>query len=82
MVQGNFKKVHYDFGNGKELVEEYNMDTNVVTRRAWRVKTEMGGEGHWDIELGDPEFNINKDQSSLIKEDCNQVYPYVVNYLI
>ncbi|XP_044259236.1 protein DPCD [Tribolium madens] len=74
MVQNNLKKVHYDFGSGKEMVEEYNMDTNVVTRRAWKVKGEMGGEGEWDIELGDPEVNLNKEQNLLIRENSSQPF--------
>ncbi|KAJ3665332.1 hypothetical protein Zmor_000832 [Zophobas morio] len=72
MVQNNLKKVHYDFGNGREMVEEYNTDTNVVTRRAWKLKNGMDAEGEWDIELGDPEVNFNKEQLLFIKESSTQ----------
>lgn len=74
MVQHNLKKVHYALADGREMVEEYNMDTNVVTRRAWKVQNKMGGEGDWNIELGDAEPNFNKDSEQiLIKEDSSQV---------
>jgi hypothetical protein len=72
MVENNLKKVHYELGNGREMVEEYNMDTNVVTRRAWRIKNEMGGEDKWDVEIGDPEVHFNGEQQLLIKEDASQ----------
>lgn len=72
MIQGNLKKVHYDIGEGKELVEEYNMDTGVLTRRAWKVKDNFGGEGRWEIEIGDPEPTLMSGDA-LIKENSSQV---------
>ncbi|KAJ8957934.1 hypothetical protein NQ318_001931 [Aromia moschata] len=62
IVDGKLKKVHYSFGDGREMVEEYNTDTNVVTRRAWRVNKELKGEDKWDIELGDPEPVYDKEK--------------------
>lgn len=72
MLQDNLKKVHFDFENGREMVEEYNLDTNVVTRRAWKVKGQMGGAGEWEIELGDPEYS-QKEHTLVIKENSSQV---------
>lgn len=48
------KKIHYKFEDGREMVEEYNMDTQVMLRRAWKVRGKLGGEGSWDVEVGDP----------------------------
>lgn len=31
------------------------MDTNVVIRRAWREKSELGQDVGWTVEVGDPE---------------------------
>ncbi|KAK0083258.1 hypothetical protein PV326_006826 [Microctonus aethiopoides] len=45
--------------DGKELVEEYNTSTNVVTRRAWREKDKLGKNVEWNVEIGDPEPNKN-----------------------
>lgn len=72
IVQNKVTKVHYLFQNGKEMVEEYNMETEVLIRRAWKVRTELGGEGVWDVEIGDPEPKINTD-AVLIAENSNQV---------
>ncbi|KFB43970.1 AGAP012517-PA-like protein [Anopheles sinensis] len=36
-VQGNTRKVHYRFLDGREMVEEYSMDTGVILRRAWKT---------------------------------------------
>lgn len=52
--EDKLKKIHYNFENGKEMVEEYNVDTQVLLRRAWKVKGKLGGEGKWDVEIGDP----------------------------
>lgn len=71
--QNNLRKVHFELANGKELVEEYNMDTSVLTRRAWRFKSELGAEGDWKVEIGDPEPTIGLTDSVLIKENSNQV---------
>lgn len=48
------KKIHYKLEDGREMVEEYNIDTQVLLRRAWKVRAQLGGEGKWDVEIGDP----------------------------
>jgi len=67
------RKVHFLFENGKEMVEEYNMDTNVVVRRLWKKKNNFGTDIGWIVEIGDPEpkeSNIEKDG---IQESSNTV---------
>uniref|UniRef100_A0ABD2VUR2 Protein DPCD n=1 Tax=Trichogramma kaykai TaxID=54128 RepID=A0ABD2VUR2_9HYME len=59
IIQDGNRKVHFLFENGKEFVEEYNLDTNVVVRRAWRKKGDLGQDLGWEVEIGDPEPNIN-----------------------
>ena len=49
------RKVHFLMGDGKEMVEEYHLDTNVLIRRAWREKGKLGQDIGWAIEVGDPE---------------------------
>ncbi|KAK4882211.1 hypothetical protein RN001_005530 [Aquatica leii] len=71
--QGNLRKVHFALPNAKEMVEEYNMDTGVVTRRAWKLKKEIGGEGDWFIEVGDPDPTVLK-TDTLIKENSTQPF--------
>lgn len=76
LVQNNLRKIHYLFDNGQEMVEEYNTDTKVLTRRAWRKKDELGNEDDWDIEIGDPEPSCFKREQFII-ESSTQVN---VNY--
>ncbi|XP_068633891.1 protein DPCD [Battus philenor] len=61
------KKVHYKFEDGREMVEEYNVDTQVLLRRAWKVKGKLDGEGKWYVEIGDPipEVTPNSELSDL-----------------
>ncbi|KAM3964946.1 protein DPCD [Aphomia sociella] len=54
LKEDKIKKIHYKFEDAKEMVEEYNLDTQVLLRRAWKVKGKLGGEGKWDVEIGDP----------------------------
>lgn len=54
LKEDKIKKIHYKFEDGKEMVEEYNVDTHVLLRRAWKMKGKLGGEGKWSVEVGDP----------------------------
>lgn len=60
--------------DGKEMVEEYHIETNVLTRRAWREKSKLGQDVGWSVEVGDPE---PKQQENLdisgIRESSNAV---------
>uniref|UniRef100_A0A6B2E9X1 Protein DPCD n=1 Tax=Phlebotomus kandelakii TaxID=1109342 RepID=A0A6B2E9X1_9DIPT len=53
VLSGNQRKVHYTFPDGREMVEEYSLETGIVQRRAWRKKKDLRGEPDWEIELGD-----------------------------
>uniref|UniRef100_A0A2A4IZW6 Protein DPCD n=1 Tax=Heliothis virescens TaxID=7102 RepID=A0A2A4IZW6_HELVI len=54
LKEDKIKKIHYKFQDDKEMVEEYNVDTQVLLRRAWKVKGKLGGDGKWEVEIGDP----------------------------
>lgn len=71
--QGNLRKVHYEFEEGNAMVEEYNTETGVLTRRAWKKKTKLGGDCDWDIEIGDPEPKHLRTEGLIIEESANQV---------
>lgn len=73
LKQNNLLKVHYALTDGQEFVEEYDLNTDVLTRRAWKIKNNIGDGDEWSIEVGDPEpTNINTD-GNFIKENSNQV---------
>ncbi|XP_057664675.1 protein DPCD [Diorhabda carinulata] len=70
----NLKKVHYELNDGRQLVEEYNTDTGVLTRRAWRNLSNLSNEEKWDIEIGDPEPTYNSKEEHAIKESSGQPF--------
>ncbi|XP_050315058.1 protein DPCD [Anthonomus grandis grandis] len=74
LVEKNLKKVHYDFGDGKELVEEYDLTTNCIVRRAWKCSKGLKDEGSWEIEVGDPEPVYNAEEKCMIRENVNQPF--------
>ncbi|XP_012267966.2 protein DPCD [Athalia rosae] len=55
IIQDGKRKVHFLFEDGKEMVEEYHLETNVIVRRAWREKGKLGQDVGWVVEVGDPE---------------------------
>lgn len=67
------RKVHFLLEDGKEMVEEYSMDTNIVIRRAWREKNSFGTNVGWTIEVGDPELKQNNIELYGIEESSNAV---------
>lgn len=67
------RKVHFLLENGKEMVEEYNMDTNVVVRRIWKEKNSFGTDQGWIVEIGDPEPKENNIEKDGIQESSNTV---------
>lgn len=79
LKEDKLKKIHYKFEDGREMVEEYNVDTNVMCRRAWKVKGKIGGEGKWDVEVGDPIPDASPNNDVDIKEANDQV-PKPITY--
>ncbi|EFN81758.1 Protein DPCD [Harpegnathos saltator] len=52
------------------MVEEYNIDTNVVVRRAWRRRNNFGKVNGWSIEIGEPDV-IEQNEAYEIRESSN-----------
>lgn len=78
MFYAGQKKVHYLFEDGKEMIECYNMDTNVVVRRVWKKRGSFGTDIGYDVEVGDPEPKQNYQsepniETALIQESSNVV---------
>ncbi|XP_030372631.1 protein DPCD [Scaptodrosophila lebanonensis] len=59
MISGRLRKVLYKFPDGKQMAEEYNMDTGIVQRRAWRKCKQLMGEPEWEVELGEEPKQLN-----------------------
>lgn len=82
------RKVHYLFEDGREMVESYNMDTNVVVRRVWKKKSNFGTDVGCDVEVGDPESKfgqnlINSEQNTeIIIQESLSVVCYFLSFFI
>ncbi|XP_032683725.1 protein DPCD [Odontomachus brunneus] len=77
-IQDGKRKVHYLLKNKQEMIEEYNLDTNVVVRRTWRKRNQFEKEIGWSVEIGDPGHKIltQDDETCVIQESSNM--PVVV----
>ncbi|XP_055373138.1 protein DPCD [Condylostylus longicornis] len=72
LINGNVRKIHYKFKNGKEMVEEYSLETGVIQRRAWKICKELMGDPVWDIELGEVmNVPLTQDQQNLVVRESN-----------
>ncbi|XP_044761538.1 protein DPCD-like isoform X2 [Coccinella septempunctata] len=68
----SIRTVLYEFKDGRQLEEEYNLQLNVVSRRAWKLKDQLNKE--WNVELGEPPV-VNEDFTTIpIKENSSQPY--------
>nr|XP_012146236.1 PREDICTED: protein DPCD isoform X1 [Megachile rotundata]XP_012146237.1 PREDICTED: protein DPCD isoform X1 [Megachile rotundata]XP_012146238.1 PREDICTED: protein DPCD isoform X1 [Megachile rotundata]XP_012146239.1 PREDICTED: protein DPCD isoform X1 [Megachile rotundata] len=55
IIQNGKRKIHFLMEDGREMVEEYHLETNVLVRRAWKEKGNLGQSKGWNVEIGDPE---------------------------
>lgn len=77
------RKVHFLMEDGKEMVEEYSNDTNVVVRRAWRQKGKLGQDIGWEVEIGDPEPTRAENLDNIgIRESSSAVGQILVNEIL
>ncbi|KAJ3216497.1 hypothetical protein HDU67_009364 [Dinochytrium kinnereticum] len=60
LVQDGRKKVHTEFPDGTELVEEYDLKTDDLVIRRWRRKTVLGALSAWTYEIGEPPIAASK----------------------
>lgn len=57
------------------MVEEYNLGTGVLNKRAWKSNSSIRKDSDWEIEVGDPLTEIHEDsfQNIGIKESQDSV---------
>lgn len=67
------RKVHFLMEDGREMVEEYHLETNVLIRRAWKEKGKLGQDIGWNVEIGDPEPKQNNIDICGIQESSSAV---------
>lgn len=71
--------MHYKFPSGHEMAEEYNINLNVLIRRAWRKKTHLQKSSTWEVEVGDPDPQYSAIDSIGIKESSSSVSFYHIS---
>lgn len=59
MISGRLRKVLYKFPDGRQMAEEYNLDTGIVQRRAWKKCKQLMGQPEWEVELGEEPRQLN-----------------------
>ncbi|XP_076669204.1 protein DPCD [Andrena cerasifolii] len=59
IIQDGKRKIHFLMEDGREMVEEYHLETNVLVRRAWKEKGKLGQDVDWNVEIGDPQPRQN-----------------------
>lgn len=75
IISDGKRKVHYLFDDGKEMAEEYDMKTDELILRKWRVKTTLGGHGAWQFEVGDPQAApLPGEQETIRESSSNPVF--------
>ncbi|KYQ48263.1 Protein DPCD [Trachymyrmex zeteki] len=82
VIEDGKRKVHFLMEDGKEMVEEYSTDTNVVVRRAWKQKNGFGTNIGWMVEVGDPELKQNNIEIYGIEESSNTVFNFLLQPII
>lgn len=73
IIAEKIRKVYYKFNDGKEMCEEYSMETGILLRRAWKKKPNILGDSDWDVELGETMPNRHDDIDNIIKETNTEV---------
>ncbi|XP_050092891.1 protein DPCD [Anopheles aquasalis] len=67
-VLGNVRTVYYRFSDGREMIEEYSIETGLVLKRAWKVQSRLTRKEEWQIELGDSKCPSLIDNEPMLKE--------------
>lgn len=81
IISGKTRKIFYKFKDSAEMIEEYNIETGILIRRAWKRKHNLlsahtssfdGSAFDWDVELGDV-FPSTQDSSLFLTESNTMV---------
>ncbi|XP_026216503.1 protein DPCD [Anabas testudineus] len=71
LIHDGKRKIHYLFTDGKEMAEEYDLNTDELIVRKWRHKSTLGAQSQWQVEVGEPLAGpVTSLDSDVIKENC------------
>ncbi|KAM7393804.1 hypothetical protein PAMP_020649 [Pampus punctatissimus] len=71
LIHDGKRKIHYLFTDGKEMAEEYDLKTDELIVRKWRLKSTLGAQGLWQVEIGEPSGPVTSSDTEVIKENCS-----------
>ncbi|XP_029297001.1 protein DPCD [Cottoperca gobio] len=72
LIHDGKRKIHYLFTDGKEMSEEYDLKTDDLIVRKWCLKSTLGAQGQWQVEVGEPPVSpVTSSDSEVIKENCS-----------
>eukprot|EP00771_Trimastix_marina_P001795 gnl/Trimastix_PCT/2897.p1 GENE.gnl/Trimastix_PCT/2897~~gnl/Trimastix_PCT/2897.p1 ORF type:complete len:212 (+),score=20.90 gnl/Trimastix_PCT/2897:43-636(+) len=91
IVSGGRKKIHTTWEDGREMVEEFDLQTDALLVRKLRSPTELGGEGEWHYEIGEPPprasqiertgFSESSSNPFFFREDTSEHFQWKVRNL-
>lgn len=64
---GVCRKVHTTFGDGSEMVEEFDLKTDELLVRSRRSRTVLGKDQEWEYLVGEPPRRFNPEGSLLVE---------------
>ncbi|KAM9770357.1 protein DPCD isoform 1-T1 [Menidia menidia] len=73
LINDGKRKVHYLFTDGKEMAEEYDLKTDELNVRKWRLKSTLGAQSSWQVEVGEPlsSLAVSLDSDVIKESGCN-----------
>ncbi|KAL8580196.1 hypothetical protein ACOMHN_049256 [Nucella lapillus] len=74
LIQDGRRKIHFDFQEGLELSEEYDLTTGELVVRRWRKKGSLGGQGSWETEVGDSAAMSNLETDGIKESTVSPIF--------
>ncbi|CAG5929007.1 protein DPCD isoform 2-T2 [Menidia menidia] len=76
LINDGKRKVHYLFTDGKEMAEEYDLKTDELNVRKWRLKSTLGAQSSWQVEVGEPlsSLAVSLDSDVIKESGCNPTF--------
>ncbi|KAH3705294.1 protein DPCD-like [Dreissena polymorpha] len=74
LIQDGRRKLHFTLQDGRELAEEYDINTQELVVRKWRRSSVLGGQGRWEFEVGEQLAPRSVNTEGLVESMSNPVF--------